>query len=72
MTLILNQAAQRFLRISNSSSDVVIRPVVDAKDIIFQQEMVLKLQELKIMELLMLLTISWQSMAQFNIKSEPS
>ena len=25
------------LRISNSSSDVVIRPVVDAKDIIFQQ-----------------------------------
>ena len=26
-----------FLRISNSSSDAVIRPVVDAKDIIFQQ-----------------------------------
>ena len=25
------------LRISNSSSDVIIRPVVDAKDIIFQQ-----------------------------------
>ena len=28
---------QRYLRISNSSSDVVIKPIVDAKDLILQQ-----------------------------------
>ena len=36
-------AGTEILNITNSSSDVVIKPIVDAKDLIFQQRDVLKL-----------------------------